>query len=80
MIDQTILGCIMLGLQSSEQRLFGTKDLHGRRRVLGQAQQAAGMADQTGTNELADKGSQVGGDRAHTVAEVFSELAAVLGY
>jgi hypothetical protein len=79
MIDQPILRGIMLRLQSTEQRLLGTKDLHRTRRVLRQTEQAARMTDQTCPHELADECRQIRGNGVHAVAEVFCELGAVGG-
>ena len=70
----------MLGLQRPEKRLLRTKNLDRTRRVLGQTQQTAGMADQSRSDELTDEGGKVGCDGGHAVFEVLCELRAVLGY
>ena len=40
-VDQAVLGRVVLGLERAEQRLFGSQDLHRGRRVLGQVHQRA---------------------------------------
>lgn len=79
MVDETVLRGIVLGLKRSEEGLLGTENLDGTGGVLGKVHQATGVADQSGTDELTDKGGEVGSDGLHTVAEVFGELGAVFG-
>lgn len=79
MVDKTVLGRIVLGLQSTEKCLLGTEDLDGTGRVLRQAQQAAGVADQPRADKLADECGQVGCDGVHAVPQVLGELCAVRG-
>ena len=76
-VDETVLGGVVFGLEGTEERLLSAQDLDGTRRMLRQAQQAAGVADQPRADELADKCCQVGRNGVHAVAEVFGELRAV---
>ena len=41
MVDETVLGRVLAGLQGSEQGLLRPQDLHGGGRVLGQVHQGA---------------------------------------
>lgn len=68
MVDETILGCIVLCLKSPEQGLLCSENLHGTGGVLRQAQQASGVADKTGANELAHKSSKIRCDGIHAVS------------
>lgn len=79
MVDETVLGGVVLGLERAEEGLLGTKDLDGTGGVLGKVHQTTGVTNQSGTDKLTDKGGKVGSDGLHAVAEVFGELGAVLG-
>ena len=77
MVNETVLGRGVLGLERTEERLLGTEDLHGRGRVLGERHQAAGVCDETSTDQLADQHRQVGRDGVHAVLEVLEQLRAI---
>lgn len=77
MVDETVLRRVVLRLESTEQRLLGTKDLDGTCWVLRETQQAARVADEAGADKVANQGRQVGCDRIHAIAEVLGELGAV---
>ncbi|KAI3492779.1 hypothetical protein L1887_42576 [Cichorium endivia] len=78
-VDEAVLGRVVLGLERAEERLFGAEDLHGRGRVLGEVHERAGVADEACADEVADEGGEVGRDGGHAVLEVLVELGAVLG-
>jgi hypothetical protein len=65
-VDETVLGGVVLGLEGTEESLLGTKDLDSRGRELGKVHERTGVRDEAGTNKLADKGGEVGGDSLHT--------------
>lgn len=67
MVNETIFGCVVLRLERSEKGLFGTEDLDGRGRVLGQVHQASGVTDESSTNKLTNEGSEIRGDGLHSV-------------
>jgi hypothetical protein len=77
-VQQTILGGVTLGLQSTEKSLLSTENLDGGGRVLGQVGQATSVRDQTSTDDLTNQRSQVGGDNAHLGDQVLVKLLAVL--
>lgn len=79
MVDETVLRCVVLRLQRTEQRLLGTKNLDSTCWVLRQAEQAAGVADEPRADEVTDERGQVGRDRVHAVAQVLRKLGAVGG-
>ena len=79
MVDETVFGCIVLGLQRTEQRLLSTEDLDGTCWVLRKAEETAGVADQTSSDKVADEGGEVGCDGVHTVLEVLGKLGTILG-
>mmetsp|Transcript_46707 Transcript_46707/g.123983 ORF Transcript_46707/g.123983 Transcript_46707/m.123983 type:complete len:338 (+) Transcript_46707:459-1472(+) len=78
-VDETVLGSVVLALQRAEQGLLGAENLNSRRRVLGQVHQAARMSNETRTDQLTNHGGQVGRDRAHSVLQVLVKLHSVLG-
>ena len=78
-VDETILGGIVLGLQCAEKRLLGAENLDSTCGVLREVKQAAGVADQPRADEVANKSSEVWCDRVHTVPEVFGKLYAIRG-
>ena len=78
-VDETVLGRIVLGLQSTEEGLLGTEDLDGTCWVFREREQAACVADEPRADELADERGEVRRDRVHAVAQVFGELGAVCG-
>lgn len=73
----TILGGIVLGLQSAEQRLLGTENLDGRTGRLGKVHEGTSVGNETSTDELANKCSQVGRKCLHTGREVVAEIQTV---
>ena len=77
MVDKTVLGSVVLGLQSTEECLFSTKDLEGTGRALGEVGQATGVGDQTSTNQVTNQGRQVRCNRVHTRGQVASKLLTV---
>ena len=79
MVDEAILGSVVLGLECAEQRLLGPKDLDGTGGVLGEVEQAPRVADEARPNEVTDKRGQVGGDGGHAALEIAGELGAVGG-
>lgn len=79
MVDETVLGGIVLGLERTEEGLLRAEDLNSRSRVLGQVHQATSMGDESGTDQLADQSGEVGGDGLHPTPEVLGQLGAVLG-
>ena len=46
--------------------------------MFGKVHQGAGVRDQPGANQLADKHREVRGDRHHSVLQVLIELSSVL--
>ncbi|CRK24753.1 hypothetical protein BN1708_003876 [Verticillium longisporum] len=78
MVDDTVLGRVVLGLEGAEQSLLGTVDLDGGTRRLGKAENGTSVGDQAGTDEGADEGRQVGGKSAHASLEVRGQLSTVL--
>lgn len=77
-VDQTVLGSIVLSLEGTEKGLLGTQNLDGTGGALGQAGEGASVGNKTGTNEVTDKGSQVGCDGVHAGSEVAGKLGAVV--
>jgi hypothetical protein len=75
----TVLGGIVLGLERTEQRLLGTEDLDGGTGALGQVHEGTSVSDETGTDELTNKRSQVGCESLHTRRQVCAEVLTVLG-
>ncbi|KAI6768706.1 hypothetical protein HG531_010895 [Fusarium graminearum] len=78
-VDETVLGCVVLGLESTEKSLLGTENLDGGTRGLGQADERSSVGDEASTNEVTDKSSQVGSDGTHAALEVRRELGSVVG-
>lgn len=78
MVDETVLGGSVLGLEGTEEGLLGSEDLDGGGWVLGEVDQAAGMGDETGSNKLTNEDGEVGGDGVHAVLQVLKELLTVL--
>lgn len=77
-VDETVLGSLVLGLEGAEEGLLGTEDLNGGGGVLGQVDERTGVSDETSADELAHHHGQVGSDGLHAVLEVVVELRAVL--
>mmetsp|Transcript_56389 Transcript_56389/g.114897 ORF Transcript_56389/g.114897 Transcript_56389/m.114897 type:complete len:517 (+) Transcript_56389:1025-2575(+) len=78
-VQQAVLGRLVLGFEGTEQRLLGAEDLDGASGLLRKVEQAAGVRDETGANELAHHHGQVRRDGVHAVLEVLEQLGAVLG-
>lgn len=77
-VDETVLGGGVLGLEGTEEGLLGSEDLNGGSWVLGEVDQAAGVGDEAGTNKLTNEDGEVGGDGVHAVLKVLKELLTVL--
>mmetsp|Transcript_16843 Transcript_16843/g.63884 ORF Transcript_16843/g.63884 Transcript_16843/m.63884 type:complete len:274 (-) Transcript_16843:483-1304(-) len=77
-VDEAVLGRVMLGLEGAEEGLLCAEDLHGGGRLLGEVEEGAGVGDEAGANELADHHAQVRCDGGHAVLEVLPEGGAVL--
>ena len=75
----TVLGCVVLGLESTEQRLLGTKNLDGGTGGLGKVHEGTSVGDETGTDKLANKSSQVGCKSLHTGRQVCAKVLTMLG-
>mmetsp|Transcript_8493 Transcript_8493/g.11463 ORF Transcript_8493/g.11463 Transcript_8493/m.11463 type:complete len:241 (-) Transcript_8493:1020-1742(-) len=54
MVDEPVLGGLTLGLQCTEQCLLSAQDLHGGGGVLGEGHEAAGMGDESRSDQLPD--------------------------
>jgi hypothetical protein len=78
-VQQSVLGSVSLGLQSSEKSLLRAENLHGRSGILGQVGQASGMRNQTSANDLSDQRSKVRSDDAHLGNQVRVQRLAILG-
>lgn len=68
----------MLGLEGTEQGLFGTQDLHRRRGLLGEVHERARVGDEARTHQLPHHDGEVGGDGLHAVGQVLVQRSAVL--
>lgn len=78
-VDETILGGVVLGLESPEESLLSSEDLDRRRGVLGKVEKRSGVGDESSSDKLSNEGRQIGGDGGHSVSEVLVELSSVLG-
>lgn len=78
-VDEAVLGRVVLGLEGAEERLFRAEDLDGGGGHLGKLHQRAGVGDEAGTDELADEDGEVGRNGGHPGFEVIVQLRAVLG-
>jgi len=67
MVDKAIFGSLVFGLQSTKEGFFGTKDLHGGGRILGQVDQRTRMGNQASSNKLPHHHGKIGGNRLHTI-------------
>lgn len=77
MVDETVLGSVVLGLERAEERLFSTENLHSTGRVLGKVHKATSVADEACADELANERCEVRGDSCHAILEVGVKLGAV---
>lgn len=78
-VDETIFGRVFLSLQCAEESLLGTENLNGGGWLLSKVDQAAGVRDQLGTDELTNELGEVGSDGGHTVLEVLGKVSTVVG-
>ena len=78
-VDETVLGRVVLGLQSTEERLLGTEDLDGTCWVFREREQAACVADEPCADEVANESSEVRRNRVHAIPEVLRKLCAIGG-
>lgn len=74
----TVFGCVVLCLQGAEESLFSTENLDGGTGRLGKVHEGSSVSDETRTNKLADKSSQVRSESLHAVGEVAAEALTVL--
>ena len=66
----TVLGCVVLGLQGTEEGLLSTENLDSRTRRLGEVHKGSSMGNEARTNELANKSCQVRSEGLHAVGQV----------
>lgn len=78
-VDETILGSGVLGLEGTEKGLLGTENLDGRTGVLGKVHDGTSVGNETSTDKSADELGHVGSNGAHAVLEVVRKLLAVDG-
>src|ERR1700676_2083859 len=78
MVYQPVLWSIVFGFQSPEQGLLGPENLDSTRGVLGKVGETASMANEPGTDKLADENGQIGCDSVHAIPKIFGELTSVL--
>ena len=69
----------MLGLEGSEESLFGTENLDSGSGVLGEVHQTSGVTDESCSDQLANKSSEIGCDGLHPISEVLGKLSSVFG-
>lgn len=77
-VQKTVLRSVALSLQSSEESLLSTKNLDGRRRVLGEVGQATSVRDKTSTDNFSNQRRKVRCDDAHLGGKVSVQRLAVL--
>lgn len=77
-VDQTVLGRVVLSLQSTEQSLLGTQNLDSGTGALSELEERASMGNQAGTNELTNKLSQVGSNGLHSRSQIQRKLLALV--
>jgi len=78
-VDETVLGGIVLGLEGSEESLLSSEDLDGGSGVFGEVEEGSSVGDESSSDELSNEGGEVGSDGGHSVSEVLVELSSVLG-
>jgi hypothetical protein len=78
MVDQSVFRCVALGLESTEESLFSTKNLNSRGGVFREVGEGTSVGDETGTDGVSDEGSEIGSDDTHLVGEVFLEGFSVI--
>jgi hypothetical protein len=79
-VDQTVFGSGVLGLEGAEESLLSTQDLDGGSRVLCEVKQTSSMGNETGSNELSHQNSEIGSNRLHAVLQILEELISVLAH
>ena len=79
-VDEAVLGSVVFGLHGAEERLLGTEYLHGRRRMLGQVEQRAGVRNETRAHQFAHQRRQVGRNRQHAILQILVQLIAIVRY
>jgi hypothetical protein len=67
----------VLGLESTEKSLLSTENLNGRTGRLGEVHERTSVRDETRTNKLTNKGSQVRSKCLHTGGKVVAEVLAM---
>lgn len=77
LIDKTILGCVLLGLDGLEKSLFSTKNLNSGSRVFSQVDQRTSMGNESGANEFTDHRTEIRCDDLHSVLKIRLEFFAV---
>jgi len=77
-VQKTVLRSIALSLQSSEESLLSTKNLDGRRGVLGEVGQATSVRNKTSTDNFSNQRRKIRGDNAHFGDKVSVQRLAVL--
>ena len=78
-VDESVLGSVVLGSEGSEEGLLGSEDLDGGGGLLGQVDEGTGVGDKSGSNEFADHDGEIGGDGHHSGLEVLGQRLSVLG-
>jgi hypothetical protein len=77
MFTYTVLGSVVLRLQGAEKSLLSTKNLDGGTRRLGEVHERSSVRNETRTDKLANKRSQVGCKCLHTCGEVVAKVLAM---
>jgi hypothetical protein len=77
-IDESVLGRFVFGLERTEESLLSTEDLDSGSRVLGKTHQATGVGDEPRSHEFSHHHAQVRCDGLHSVLEVIVELLTVV--
>jgi len=79
MVYETVFWCVVLGLKSTEEGFFGTKDLDSTCRMFGKTEQTTCVTDESCTNELANESGKIRCNGIHSISEIFRELGSVSG-
>lgn len=78
LIDDTVFGSVVLGLDGFEEGFFSTEDLDSGSRALSKVDETSSVADKPGTNELSNNSSQIGSEGLHSVFQVFLKTGTVV--
>lgn len=78
-VDESVLGRVVLGLECSEKGLLSSEDLDGGSGVLGEVEERSSVRDESGSNKLSNEGREVGRNGGHSVSEILEQLDSVLG-